>query len=45
MFSVGFYQALGAGRTIPQAFKVGLAHLQSVDDSDDPPPELFERPR
>jgi nucleoside phosphorylase len=33
-FSTGFYQAIGAGRAVPFAFKIGVAHAKSMGTDD-----------
>lgn len=42
-FSVGFYQALGAGRDIPQAHRVGCIHMRGTGTSRHPLPVLIQR--
>lgn len=42
-FSVGFYQALGAGRTIDDAFKLGCAQIQLENMPDHLRPCLLKR--
>ena len=36
-FSIGFYQALGAGRNIEEAFKFGLAQMAMSGPDEDVP--------
>lgn len=43
-FSAGFYQALGAGRSVPKAYRMGCAHFRGKDNPGDPPPVLIARP-
>jgi hypothetical protein len=42
-FSVGFYQALGAGRDVPQAHRVGCIHMRGTGTSRHPLPVLIQR--
>jgi hypothetical protein len=42
-FSVGFYQALGAGLTVRQAYGLGRAHWYGEEVAGYPPPTLIER--
>ncbi|MBD2232601.1 CHAT domain-containing protein [Phormidium tenue] len=43
--SVGFYDALGAGRSIDEAFDFGCNAIQLLSYSDEHPPILLSRPR
>jgi hypothetical protein len=42
-FSVGFYQALGAGCAIPQAYRVGCVQMRGAGTAGLPLPVLLER--
>jgi len=41
-FSVGFYTALGEGRTFPEAYSAGRIHFHSTLGPECPPPVLIE---
>jgi hypothetical protein len=44
-FSIGFYQALAAGRAVETAFDVGVAQLMMTPEGDDAvAPLLLQRP-
>jgi hypothetical protein len=43
-FSTGFYQALGAGREIPQAYRLGCTHIRMQDVPGHLTPVLIEKP-
>ena len=43
-FAVGFYDALGAGKTVEEAFKFGISAIQFYDVEDDLMPILSKQP-
>jgi hypothetical protein len=44
-FATGFYRAVGAGRSVPDAFKLGLVELKMHSITEDKTPVLLEKRR
>ena len=44
-FSLGFYQAIGAGFPIPTAYEIGCVHMSAAGVADDELPKLIRRDR